>query len=559
MSIVKLCALGGLGENGKNMYLIEAEDKIFILDAGLKHPSFDLFGIDAVMPDISYLKENAHRIAGVFLTHGHDDHIGAVPELLRHLNAPIYGSKFTLALVEAEMIEAGLNIANYRLFRIDDEKKYYFGNVYVSFFTLNHSIPESLGISVHTLDGAIVYAPDFTLASSSDPKYRTNYGKISEIGKSKVLALLTESLGTSNLGRVSNDYALIHSLTDILQSNQRIIFSMFSNELQRIQKVVNICIQHNRKIAIIGKKAQKTINVAMNNNYLKIPSEKLVNLKYINDENQNDASDLAIFITGVRHEPYYTMQRMASGNDRLVRITDQDHLVIISQPTTGTEKIATKALSVLHRLGAKITIISKDQLQSSHADSEDLKMMYEMLMPKYIVPVCGEYRHQFMQKNVALESGYTEDKVLVIDNGDMITFKDGTFGGNKSKISVGDVLVDGSIVGDINEIVLKDREMLGNDGIVIVVINIDSLTKQIVSGPKVVLKGFFLGETAIDVTKALTELSENLIHKFFSRKQFDWSELKNNLRDSISKQIYSLTKKNPIIMPVIIDVEAKKE
>ncbi|MGD9604955.1 MAG: ribonuclease J [Bacilli bacterium] len=557
MSNVKFCALGGLGENGKNMYLVEADEKIFILDAGLKHPSIDLFGVDAVLPDIRYLKENEKKIVGVFLSHGHDDHIGAVTELLKQIPVPIYGSKFTIALVEAEMQEAGLKIEDYRLFRAEDEKKFSFGNTSVTFFSLNHSIPGSMGISVHTNDGAIVYTPDFSLASSTDKNYRTNFGKISEIGKNGVLALLTESLGTSNINRVSNDYALIHALTDILQNSKRVIFSMFSNELQRIQKVINVCVSQNRRIAIIGKKAQKTINVAINNNYLKIPAQNSVNLKYITDENQNNEDDLVIIITGVRHEPYYTLQRMAFGNDRLVHLNDQDHIVIVSQPTTGTEILAQKALSVLHRLNSKITVISKDQLQSSHADNEDLKMMYEILQPKYIIPVCGEYRHQFMQKNVALEAGYTEDKILMLDNGEMISFKDGIFGNKKTQISVGDVLIDGSIVGDINEIVLKDRELLGNEGIILVVTTIDSRSKQIIAGPKVVLKGFFVGETANDVTNSLSELSENIINKYLNRRQVDWTELKSLLRDAINKQIYSLTKKNPIIMPVLIDVEKK--
>jgi len=559
MSNIKICALGGLGENGKNIYVVEVDDKIFVLDAGLKHPSFDLYGIDAVIPDISYLKENKNRVQGIFLSHGHDDHIGAIAELLRYVSVGVYGSKFTMALVEVAILEAGLNLADYHLYRISDDRVMKFGNINVSFFSLNHSIPESLGIAVQTNDGAIVYAPDFTFASSTDPKYRTNFGKISDIGQGGVLALLSESLGTTNIGRVSNDYALTHAVTDILQNSKRVIFSMFSNELQRIQKVINICLQQNRRVAIIGKRAQKTINVAMNNDYLKIPADKLVNLKYINDEVTNENDDLAIIITGARHEPYYTLQRMAMGNDRLVKITEKDNIVIVSQAATGTELLASHSIGLLHRLGATITTIPKEQLQSSHADSEDLKMLYEMLKPKYIIPACGEYRHQFMQKNVALEAGYGEDKILMLDNGDMITFQNGVQTGGKTKISVGDVLIDGSIVGDINEVVIKDRGLLGSDGVIMVVTSIDPRTKLIVAGPKVVLRGFFVGETAIDVVNSLTEISENVIEKYFSKKRVDWNELKNLLKDAISSEIFHLTKKNPIIMPVLIDVETRKE
>ncbi|HPN61064.1 MAG TPA: ribonuclease J, partial [Bacilli bacterium] len=464
----------------------------------------------------------------------------------------------TLALVEEELKEAGLTSDAYRLIIAEDEKRFYFGNTSVTFFSLNHSIPGSMGIAVHTNDGAVVYAPDFSLASSIDRNYRTNFGKISEIGKNGVLALLTESLGTSNINRVTNDYVLIHALTDILQNSKRVIFSMFSNELQRIQKVINVCVAQNRRIAIIGKKAQKTINVAINYDYLKIPPQNSINLKYITEENQNNEDDLAIIITGVRHEPYYTLQRMAFGNDRLVHLNEQDHIVIVSQPTTGTELLAQKTLSVLHRLNSQITVIAKDQLPSSHADNEDLKMMYELLQPKYIIPVCGEYRHQFMQKHVAMEAGYPEDKILVLDNGEMVSFQDGVYGNKKTQISVGDVLIDGSIVGDINEIVLKDRELLGSEGIILVVTTIDARTKQIIAGPKVVLKGFFVGETANDVISSLSELSETLINKYLNRRQIDWNELKGLLREAINKDIYELTKKNPIIMPVLIDVEKKE-
>lgn len=559
MSKISFCALGGLGENGKNMYVIEVDKKIFILDAGLKNPSFDLYGIDAVIPDITHLLENKDRIQGIFLSHGHDDFIGAVPELLKEINVGVFGTHFTMSLVEHALSEAGMNIADYRLYRINASKVLKFGNVSVHFYSTSHSIPESLGIAIKTEDGALVYAPDFTFASNTDPRYQTSFGNIIEIAKDGVLALFSESLGAVNIGRASNDYQLIHHVNEILQSSKRVIFSMFSTELQRIQKIVNLCVQNNRKVAIIGKKAQKTINIAMSEGYLHIPEENLVTLKYMTEENRNDDENLAVIITGIRHEPYYTLQRMCNGVDRLIEIKEDDNIIIISQPTTGTEIMAQKTTSLLHRHNAKVTVIPKSMLMSSHADSEDLKMLYNILKPKYVIPIVGEYRHQYMQKRICLEAGFKEENVILLDNGTKITFENGKLLSTQEKVQVGDVLVDGSFVGDINEVVLKDREMLSQDGILLVATSIDARLKKIVAGPTVVLKGFMVGETAEEVSSAVETITENIIDDYFKKRYIDWSDLKNKLKEAINKEVFRMTKKNPIIMVTLIDVESKKE
>lgn len=559
MSTINFCALGGLGENGKNMYVLEIDNRIFILDAGLKNPSFDLYGIDAVIPDITYLLENKERIQGIFISHGHDDFIGALPELLKQINVGVFATHFTMSLVELALTEAEMDITDYRLYRINANKVLRFGNVTVKFFSVSHSIPECLGIALLTEDGAIVYAPDFTFVSNTDPKYQTSFGNIIDITKDGVLALLSESLGTLNIGRASNDYPMIHQVNEILQSSKRVIFSTFSSELQRIQKIINLCVQNRRRIAIIGKKAQKTINIAMKEGYLHIPEENLVNLKYMTDEIRNDEEDLAIIITGLRHEPYYTLQRMCNGVDRLIEIKEDDNVIIVSQPQTGTEIIAQKAIGLLSRRGAKVTIINKSMLQSSHADSEDLKMMYDILKPKYVIPIIGEYRHQYMQKRIALEAGFNEENITLLDNGIKISFVEGVLTSTREKVPSGDVLVDGSFVGDINEIVLKDREMLSQEGLLLVVISVDARLKKILTGPEVVLKGFMVGDTAEEVSAAVHNITINIIEQYFSRRYIDWSDLKTTLKDAIGKEIFHLTKKNPIIMPTIIDVESQKE
>ncbi len=503
--------------------------------------------------------ENKDRIQGIFLSHGHADHVGAVPEILKHINVGVYGTNFTLSLVELELAEAGMNIEDYKLYRININKDYNFGNVTVNFYSTSHSVPESCGIALKTSDGALVYAPDFNFASNTDPRYQVSFGRLVDVAKNGVLALFSESLGAGNIGRASDDYQMLHHVGELLQKSKRVIFSMFSNELQRIQKIINICIANGRRVAIIGLKVQKTINVAMKNGYLKIPEDKLVTLKYMTDEIKNDDDDLAIIITGNRHEPYYTLQRMTTGVDRLIKIKEDDQVIIISQPMPGTEILAQKVIGLLHRANAKVNIIPKSLLQSSHADSEDLKLLYNMLKPKYIVPVVGEYRHQVMQKNIALDAGYPSERILLLDNGDLITFENKQLQPGKQQIKSGDVLVDGSFVGDINEVVLKDREMLSHDGLILVVTTVDARLKKVIAGPKVVLKGFMAGDTAKEVIESIEEITVDIVEDYFKKKYIDWNDLKNDLRDAINKSVFKMTNKSPIIMPSLIDVESERE
>lgn len=559
MSKIKFCALGGLGENGKNMYILEIDEKIFILDAGLKFPSVDLYGVDTVVPDISYLVENKKRVQGIFLSHGHDENIGAVPEILKVMDVGVFGSHFTISLVELELMDAGLDVKKYRLYRMSEEKVLKFGNISVAFYKTTHSIPESFGIAIKTVDGAIVYAPDFTFASTSDTKYRTSYGKLLEIAKDGVLALLSESLGTSNINRVNSDYNLNHTVNDVLIHSKRVIFSMYSSDLDRIQKVINLSVANNRRVAIIGRKVQKIINIAMTTGYLKIPSENLVNLKFMDEVNNNEDEDLVVIVTGNRHEPFFGLQRMALGQDRLVKLTEEDSVVIISPPVFGTERIAANCIDLINQVGCKITNIQKSSLKSSHADSEDLKMLYQMLNPKYIVPIVGEYRHQYMQKNTALELGYDEKRIIMVDNGEQITFENGELLDLKEKIAVGDVLVDGSIIGDINEVVLHDREMLSQDGAVIVSAITDIYKREILSEPIVEMKGFIMNNPSSDLTKEIIKLASKELTKFINSRNSDLTTLRNNLKEIITKYITKSTGKTPVVIAAIVDINEEEK
>lgn len=558
MSKIKFFGLGGLGENGKNMFVCEVDERIFVLDAGLKYPSVDLYGIDTILPDFQYLRENKNRIQGVFLSHGHEDHIGAIPEFLKEFNVNVFGTHFTISIVEDALQEAGLNIKNYHLYRINQDKKLSFGDVTVQFYNVSHSIPESINIAICTKDGAIVFAPDFCLDTNTDKRYQTSYAKINEIAKNGVLALAPESLGTSNINRAPNNISFDHEMIDALQKNQRLIVSVYSTDLDRIQRIINLSVEHNRRVAILGIKTQKIVNIAINCGYLKVPENKLVNLKFIDDTHHNDDKDLVVIVAGNRHEPFFMLLRMCKHLDRLIQITNKDLVYLVTPPMNGTEKITNSTLDLLARSGATVVNLKKNILKSSHADSEDLKMLYSMLNPKYIIPIVGEFRHQYQQKQIILDAGYSEERTIMLDNGDVAYFENGSYKGKIEKVSVGDVLVDGSIVGDINEVVMKDRELLAQEGVVIVAIVIESNTRTIISGPEIVFKGFSIHDSDTELMEELKDMIAENVYSFMYKKYINWDKAQDNLREKIINFIKKQMNKNPIVMVTINDINIKQ-
>ena len=556
MSKIKFFALGGLGENGKNMFVAEVDERIFIFDAGLKYPAVDLYRVDVVIPDISYLVENADRIEGIFISHGHEDHIGALPYLLKNINIRVYGTHFTIKLIEDLLIEEGMAVEDYRLYRINENKTLKFGEAMGSFYTTTHSIPESVGIALHTDQGLIIYSPDFNFDQNAETKYRTSFDKLIELSKKGVLALLAESIGSGTLTRPINDYLLTHVITDVFnRGTNRVIVTAFSSDLDRIQKIINIAVNNNRNIAIIGRKAQRIVDIAMNTDYLKIPKDRLVNLKYIDDKNKNEIKNLVVIVTGNRHEPFYVLQRMVNKQDRLIALNETDHVIIMTPPVPGTEKIALRTVDTLYRKNIKVTKVTKDIMRSSHANADDLKMMYNLLKPKYVIPIIGEYRHQIKQAKIAKEVGYEANKIIILENGESIEFENGV-ATTKNKIQNGDVLVDGSIVGDINEVVIKDREMLAQEGIFIISCNINAKGKRVINTPEIVTRGFVFGEFKDEIDFYVKKKFDNTLKFFFEKKYFEWNELNSVLREEIGREIYRIAKKRPIVIPVIVDTAA---
>ncbi len=558
MARIKIFALGGLGENGKNMYCVDVENTLFILDAGLKYPSMELFGVDSIIPDITFLEKNKNRIAGLFLSHGHEDHIGAVPKLLKTVNIPVYGSNFTLAILKDSLQDQNMDINSFTFHTVSSKKTLQFNGIFVDFYNVTHSIPESFGIAITTKDGVVVYAPDYNFDQNVNKCYKTDFEKISKIAGKPVLALLTESLGAERVGYTHSSSELDYALNQAFYSAEsRIIVTAFSTDLVRIQRIIDIAIKYERKIAIIGRKTQRTVDIAVNLGYLKIPEENLVNLRFIDDKNKNELRDAVVLVTGDRHEPFYMLQRMIKKLDRLIHTNSEDTIILMTPPVPGTEKIAARTLDIVYRNDLNVVKISKKILPPSHASSEDIKLLINILNPKYIVPVIGEYRHQYALRGLCREMGYKDNNIIMLDNGQIAEFNNKSVISTKNKIKVNEILVDGILDSDVSDVVLRDRELLSQDGVLLVIANVDARGKKVLNKPEVVSRGFVYMKENEHLIEGVQDLFLEVSKKELVNHYVNWRNYKNSVKDAISKYLYKETKRRPIIIPVLVDTQIK--
>lgn len=556
MSQIKIYALGGLGENGKNMYCVDVDNQLFIIDAGIKYPTSELFGVDEIVPDYKVLLEQKNKIKGFFMTHGHEDHIGALPHILNEINVPIYATNFTMELIKDNLKEEGFDLDTLKLNVIDQNSIIKFNNVKITFFTTTHSIPESVGIAILTQEGSIIYTSDYTFDQSADPRYQTDFRKINELSEKKVLCLMTESLGSGLVLNGSVNKSLEREISTTMSNAEgRIIVSLFSSDLQKIQKVIDIAHKLKKKIAIIGRRAQRIVDIAIEMEYLNIPKESLIALRYIDDKNQNDDKDIVALVTGNRHEPFYMLQRMCKKVDRLIHINERDTVIVVASPIPGTEKMAARTLDTLYRTDASIKVIDKKLLSTSHATADEIKMMMNMLKPKYIMPVIGEYRMQHAVMKLACDMGYQQNDVFLMDNGDVLDFKDGNPVLLKNKIKSGDILIDGSAIGDVNDIVIRDRELLSEDGVLLLIANINPRSKRILGDIEIVTKGFVYVKESEELLNGVKEVFMKASEKHLKGKYINWNDLKTNIREDVNKFLYKETKRSPITIPVIIATE----
>ncbi|PLR94777.1 ribonuclease J [Bacillus sp. T33-2] len=547
---IRLIALGGVGEIGKNMYLTEVDGDIFVVDAGLMFPENEMLGIDIVIPDISYLTENKDRVKAIFLTHGHEDHIGALSYVLRKINAPVYGTRLTLALAKAKLKEQEFK-GNADFREIHSDSVVTFDSAEVSFFKTNHSIPDSVGVCIHTSEGAIVHTGDFKFDQAASRLYKPEIGKIAQIGEKGVLCLLSDSTEAEKPGYTTSDATVTRELSDTFYNAQgRIIAACFASDLNRIQHIFDSAAETMRKVAVVGRSLQRIYDIALELGYLEIQEDIIIPITDI-EKYQND--EIVILTTGNQGEPIEVLQKMAKQAHPQVNIQKGDTVLFAATPLRGSEVFIYKTIDMLYRAGANV-IAGKQTVQaSSHGSQEELKFMINMMNPKFFIPVHGEYKMLQAHKKVALSCGIPEDHIYIPDRGDVIEIKNGAFRSTE-KVPAGNVLIDGIGVGDVGNIVLRDRKLLSQDGILIVVVTLNKAERRIAAGPEIISRGFVYVRESEKLMEEAAGIVRDIVEKRISKQSFDWSSLKQDMRDSLNYYLFEKTKRRPMIMPIIMEV-----
>ncbi|MCR6107011.1 ribonuclease J [Salipaludibacillus agaradhaerens] len=547
---IRIFSLGGLDEIGKNMYVLEMDDDIIIIDAGCMHPEDDMLGVDIVIPDITYLVENKDRVKGIIVTHGHDDHIGAIPYVLRDLNVPVYGSKFTLALVKDKCSEIKVK-KKPKLIEIHADSKIKIGKTPVNFFHTNHSIPDSLGVILHTSQGPIVYTGDFKFDQNPVDGQTSEIGKLTELGEKGVLCLLSDSQNAEIPGNSLSESIVAEGLKDAFhEADGRIIVSLYASHIHRIQQVLTAAENEGRKVVVTGTDIEKVIKIALDIGYLSSNNETLIEKgdikKYARDE-------LVILTTGSQGEPVSCLARMAKGSHNLVKIEADDRIIISAMPNPGNEKAVSQMVDLLSRTGANVIYGKNKKIHvSGHANQEELKMMLNLVKPQHFIPISGEFRMQYAHRHLARSVGMDDSRIFLLEKGELVEFTKRK-GKRGNKIPSGHVLIDGLGVGDVGNIVLRDRRLLSKDGILVVVVTLNKKHSAILSGPDIISRGFvYVRESEALINQAEKLVTETLQHAM-EQNQTEWSQLKTQVRDQLSRFLYEKTKRRPMIMPIIME------
>lgn len=547
MSKIKIFSLGGLNENGKNMYVIEVDKDIFIIDAGLKYADEHMLGIDYIIPNIQYLKENQKRIKGIFLTHGHYENSGSLSDIIKDLNnIKIYASKFTLDILKKEFETNRLKTDN--LTEILPYKTLNFGKVKIFPVTLSHSIPDNLGYAIYTKDGVIFYASDFVFDATMRGHYQTDMGKLAYIGKQGVLCLLTESIYADKIGHTAPNHRISNLIRETLsKANGRIIFNVLNSHLYRIQELFNEVSKTERKIVIMGKRLQNIVDYSIDNKYLFINKDCIGDLANINDEN------VVILNSNEREKPYSNMNKIVNGYDKFIKLKPTDTVFLATPVYEGREKTFYKLLDDIAKLGVDIVTLSKNHL-SHHASSEDLMMMIDLMKPKYYFPVKGEYRFQVANAELAEKVGINSENIILKENGFVATFVNGKLIDNFEKVPVGDISIDGDSSDDIGEVVLRDREMLSDNGIMIISATLSKKGKKLLAGPEILTRGFIYVKDSTELITNIKEMCEKIIKDNIHENYVDYSKIKNTIRDDLSKYLSKETGNKPMIISVLQEI-----
>ncbi|RBP96657.1 ribonuclease J [Cytobacillus firmus] len=550
---LSIFSLGGINEIGKNMYVIQYDDDIVVIDAGGKFPDETLLGIDLIIPDITYLEENRDKIRGLIVTHGHEDHIGGVAYLLKKINMPVYATRFTLGLIELKLAEHRL-LGDSELINIDSDSRLDFGEIGVSFFKVNHSIPDCLGIVFKTPGGNVVHTGDFKFDLTPVNQEHADIHRMAEIGRSGVLALLSESTNAERTGFSPTEHIVGENIEEaFMKAPRKIIISTFASNVSRVQQVVAAAIKTNRKLVLLGRSMVNVVNVAIERGYLTVPEGMIVNPR----EAMNLAPEkVCILCTGSQGEPMAALSRLSAGNYRDAEIHPEDTVILAASPIPGNERDVSKIIDNLFKLGARVIYGSGSSTGmhvSGHGYQEDLKLMLTLMKPKYFIPIHGEYRmlhhHKLLAESIGVENGHT----FIIKNGEVVDIENGKARQTR-RVPAGDTYVDGVGVGDIASIVLRDRKQLSEDGMIVIVLTMSKSERKMISRPDTISRGFVYARESEDLLREINRIAEKTVNDLPEQDKSQWNVIKQSIKKSLGQYLFEKTKRKPMILPIIIEI-----
>ncbi len=548
---LRIIPLGGVGEIGKNMTVLEYGNDIIVIDAGLMFPDDEMLGVDLVIPDITYLQENKDRVRAIILTHGHEDHIGALPYVLKEINVPVYGTRLTLGIVKGKMEEVSPEVtANFQTVKAGDRINV--GVFNIEFLRVSHSIPDVVALAIHTPYGYVIHTSDFKIDLTPIDGEVTDFNRFSGYGDKGVLLMLSDSTNAERPGYTLSERVVGQTFDDTFRvAENRILVASFASNVHRIQQIIDSAMKFNRKVCVVGRSMVNVVGIARELGYLKVPDGVMVD---VDDIDQLPLNRLVVITTGSQGEPMSALTRMAMSEHKKVNIIPGDTIIISASPIPGNEKLVARIINFLFKQGAQVIYEAFSGVHvSGHASQEELKLMLNMTRPRYFIPVHGEYRHLVKHAQLAEAVGVSKENIFLTEYGDVIEInhKGAQLAG---KVTAGKVLVDGLGIGDVGNIVLRDRKLLSQDGILIVVVTIDRQTGHVVAGPDIVSRGFvYMRESEELMEEARTKVRDAL-EKCQSERISEWSNIKTNVRDVLSRYLYERTKRRPMVLPIIMEV-----
>ncbi len=550
---IRISFLGGINEVGKNMTVFEYENDMIIVDSGLAFPDEDMLGIDLVIPDFTYVKENADKLRGVVITHGHEDHIGSLAYLLRELNVPVYATRLTIGLIKGKLEEHHL-LSSAKLYEISPGEHVTLGGFDVEFIHVNHSIPDAVGFAIKCGGGTIVHTGDFKIDATPIDGGMIDLARFGQLGNEGVLCMLADSTNAERPGFTESERKVGESFERLFKNagERRIIIATFASNIHRVQQIIDVAQKEGRKVALSGRSLENVVSVGRELGYLKVPDEVLIPLDLIH---RYSAKDLVLITTGSQGEPMSALTRMALSDHRKVMITPNDYVIISATPIPGNEKTVGRVVNELMKLGAEVVYEKMyDVHVSGHACQEELKLMLSLIHPQFFIPVHGEQKHLQKHAGLAKAVGMADDHIMLVDNGVQVELLPDKIKKNGS-VPAGQIFVDGSGVGDVGSVVIRDRKHLAEDGIIIIAAGIDRTTGYLTSGPDVVSRGFVYVRENEDLIEEVKKVATKTILKCYDRNIREYSAIKNRIRDDVSRLLYERTRRSPMILPVFLEID----